>query len=65
LLISGHPDLAMMVFWPLLIAACLTSVWAGDHAAADQTEPLRSPDAVADKKRAASHASKEDPRGEG
>jgi hypothetical protein len=65
LLLSGHPDLAMMSFWPLLIAACLTSVRAGDHAAADQTQPLRSRDAVAENERAPSRVSKEDARGEG
>lgn len=41
LLFGGRPDLAMMLFWPLLIAACITAVWVGDYAAGDQAR--RSP----------------------
>lgn len=41
LLLAGRPDLAMMVFCPLLIVACFTAVWSGDYPARDRAERLR------------------------
>jgi hypothetical protein len=42
LLLAGHPDLAMMSFFPSLIAACIASVWFGECAAPGQMQRSRS-----------------------
>lgn len=48
LLLAGRPDLAMISFCPLLIAACLTSAWFDECAASVQVRRTRSSDRPSD-----------------
>jgi len=36
---AGRPDLAMIVFFPLLFTACFAAVWSGDYPAKDPIPP--------------------------
>jgi hypothetical protein len=41
LLVTGRPDLALVLFCPLLIVACFAAVWFGDYPARDRAQRAR------------------------
>jgi hypothetical protein len=42
LLVMGRPDLALVLFCPLLIIACFAAVWFGDYPARERAQRARS-----------------------